>query len=335
MSPAAVENIEARPSAEGKKSDARSWFMTAIKFAISASLIAYLLSGANLGEIWAALNSANMTLIFLSFLLHGVGYFASSYRWKLLLQAQNYEFSVGYLMRSYAVAMFFNNLLPSTIGGDGYRAYDTARQGIPKGKAFAIVIVERFLGMFALMMFAILAFVMATGFIAQMKNLWLWSTLIFAGMILVVWGLFFRRRKITFLDKLMQIKGLHIIGKFLTKVAEAFGPFKGQTKVLGWTMLISLLFQLNVIFHYFLISEALDLHIAFSYFLVIIPVSILIQTLPISINGIGVREGIYVSFLTEMLGSATVEQSLAFSWIGYGMILLLGVLGGIIYIFRK
>lgn len=338
MSQTVTENVEPLNqdvAAPKKKSGAKSWFMTGLKFVISASLIAYLLSGANLGEIWAAVNSANMTLIVVSFLLHGVGYFASSYRWKLLLQAQNYDLSVGYLMRSYAVAMFFNNLLPSTIGGDGYRAYDTSRQNIPKGKAFAIVIVERFLGMFALMMFAILAFVMATGFVAQMENLWIWSALIFGAMLVVVWGLFFRRRKITFLDKMMEVKGLHIIGKFLTKVAEAFGPFKGQTKVLGWTMLISLLFQLNVIFHYYLISEALGLDIGFSYFLVIIPVSILIQTLPISINGIGVREGIYVSFLTEMLGSATVEQSLAFSWIGYGMILLLGVLGGILYIFRK
>ena len=44
---------------------------------------------------------------------------------------------MGYLMRSYAVAMFFNNLLPSTIGGDGYRAFDTSKSGIPKAKALA------------------------------------------------------------------------------------------------------------------------------------------------------------------------------------------------------
>jgi hypothetical protein len=94
-------------------------------------------------------------------------------------------------------------------------------------------------------------------------------------------------------------------------------------------------FQLNVILHFYLISQALGLSIPFSYFLAFIPISILIQTLPVSINGIGVREGIYISFLTEMLGKATVEQSIAFSWIAYGMILLLGILGGVIYAFRK
>jgi uncharacterized protein (TIRG00374 family) len=334
---ASVDNVAGIPEelAAPRKKSAKARLLFLIKFVISASLIYYLLSKANLAEIWLAVENASLGLIFASFLLHGIGYYASSYRWQLLLRDQGYRVPVSYLVRSYAIAMFFNNLLPSTIGGDGYRAYDTARLDIPKGKALAIVIVERFLGLFALMIFAITAFIMAGGMIAQTENLWIWSVLIFLAMLAVVWGLFFRKSEFDWIAKLPRFPGAGIIIKFLTKIGDAFAPFKGRTGVLAVTLLISLGFQLNVIFHYYLIAQALNIDVGFSYFLVFIPISILIQTLPVSINGIGVREGIYVSFLTEMMGKATVEQSLAFSWIAYGMILLLGILGGVIYATRK
>lgn len=334
---ATVDEVQSIAGAQPatRKSRMKRWLMMGIKVLISGTLICVLLSRANLGEIWFAVKSADPLLVILSFALHGVGYFASSYRWKLLLRDQGFAVPVGYLMRSYAVAMFFNNLLPSTIGGDGYRAYDTARRDIPKGKSLTIVLVERFLGLFALMIFAILAFAMATSLIAETENLWLWSMVIFLGMLAGVWLIFFSKNELPLVGKLLSLPGLSLVKKIAGKIAEAFKPFKGRTRVLAWTMLISLIFQLNVIFHYYLISEALGLDIGFGVFLVIIPISIVIQTLPISINGIGVREGIYVSFLTEMLGKATVEQSLAFAWIGYGMILLLGVLGGVLYAFRK
>ena len=337
MSSGTVENVSTVDGRimERKGSDLKGRVMFFVKLLVSAGLIYYLVSSANLAQIWHSVQSANLPLLFVAFLLHAIGYSSSSWRWQLLLRDQNYDVSFFYLLRSYAVAMFFNNFLPSTIGGDGYRALDLTKRGIPKGKAVAIVIVERFLGLFALMIFAILAFSLATSMIAQTENLWIWAVSIFTGMLAIVWMLFFRSGELVLLQKVFSLPGLSLVAKFANKIGEAFAPFKGRTKVLGWTMGISLVFQLNVILHFYLISQALGLGIPFSYFLAFIPISILIQTLPVSINGIGVREGIYISFLTEMLGKATVEQSIAFSWIAYGMILLLGILGGVIYAFRK
>ncbi len=316
-------------------STGKSRLKLALKLTTSAALIYYLLSRADLASIGAAVTSASTTLIVLSFLLHGIGYFSSSYRWHLLLKDQGFDVPVRYLVRSYAVAMFFNNLLPSTIGGDGYRAYDTAKVGVPRAKALAIVIVERFLGMFALMIFAIVAFALAAGMLSKTEGLWLWAVCIFAGMAAGVWLIFFRGSSGNLPALVLRLPGGGILQKILAKIQDAFAPFKGRTRVLAWTMGISLLFQLNVIFHYYLISQALGLNVGFHYYLVFIPLSIFIQALPVSINGIGVREGIYVWFLTDMLKAATIEQSVAFAWIAYGMILLLGIVGGIIYALRK
>ena len=316
------------------KSDPKRWLTMGIKILVSASLILYLVSKTDLAEIWRSARSANMALIWLSFLLHGIGYFSSSYRWRLLLQAQGFEVPVGYLVRSYAVAMFFNNLLPSTIGGDGYRAYDTSKRDIPKLKALAIVVVERFLGLFALMAFALVALALATELTTEIENLWIWSLLAFSAMLAAVWLIFFHSGKVPWLRRILDLPAMSLLNQQVMKVTESFAPFRGQTRVLGWAMLLSLLLQFNVICHYYLISEALGLSIPLAKFLVIIPLSIFVQMVPISINGIGIRESFYVFFLTRIYG-APMAASLAFSWIAYGMILLLGILGGAIYAFRR
>jgi len=317
-----------------KSAGSRKWILAGIKIMISASLIIFLVSKSDVSAIWHAMLSANLVLIILSFLLHGVGYFSSVYRWQLLLKAQGYYVSVGYLLRSYAVAMFFNNLLPSTIGGDGYRAYDTSKCNIPKLKALACVVVERFLGMFALMVFAILALSLATELTTKIENLWFWSFLTFSVMAVGVYMIFFHSGKVPFLRKILDQPVMKFVNKQVMKITESFAPFRGKTKALSWAMALSLLLQLNVIFHYFLISASLGLSIPFVKFLVIIPLAMFIQMVPISINGIGLRESFYVFFLTKIYG-VPIEASLAFSWIAYGMILLLGILGGIIYMFRK
>ncbi len=342
MSTSAVENMQAVTDS-AQKSGIKGWLVTGFKILVSASLIAYLLSQAELAKIWQSMASADMGLIVLSFLLHGIGYFSSSYRWQLLLRAQGFEVPVMYLVRSYAIAMFFNNLLPSTIGGDGYRAIDTARQDIPKLKALAIVVVERFLGMFALLAFAVLALTLATELTMEIANLWVWSLGTFAAMLAMIWLIFFRPvsqgdadapKSNPIVNLIARIPGGGFVRKQVVKMSEAFAPFQGKSKALGWSLALSLLLQFNVIFHYYLISEALGLNVPLMKFLVIIPLSMFVQMIPVSINGIGIRESFFVFFLANIYG-ASYEATLAFSWIAYGMILALGVLGGIIYAFRK
>ena len=336
MSSTVVESVKplAQDALPIRRADPKRWLSTGIKILVSASLIFYLVSKTNLTAIWDSAKSANMLLVLISFSLHGIGYFSSAYRWRILLQAQGIDIPVGYLVRSYAIAMFFNNILPSTIGGDAYRAYDTAKCNIPRLKALAIVVVERFLGVFALMVFAVMALVAATELATRIENLWIWSLATFGAMAAMVWLIFFHHGKVPWLRKILDIPGMSLVNKQMMKITESFAPFRGKTKALSWSLVLSLILQLNVIFHYYLISEALGLSVPFVKFLVIIPLATFVQMIPLSINGIGIRESFYVFFLTTVYG-APIASSLAFSWIAYGMVLLLGILGGVIYAVRK
>ncbi|HDP97799.1 MAG TPA: flippase-like domain-containing protein [bacterium] len=327
-----VKSVVGQPSDQGRRKT-KDLVLTLIKGIISAALIYYLLRKTNMSDIWLSIKSADPWILLLSFSLHAVGYYASAYRWRILALAQKMDLPVSYLVESYAVAMFFNNILPTTVGGDAVRAYDSWRKGFPKLKSIATVGVERFIGMFALVVFAVIAVALTGEISSRVPFLWLWVGLCFVLMWAVLQGIFLQQGKVKVLMKIFDLPGFKIFRKIVDKFSDAFVNFRGKNKALFYSLLLSLLLQINVIFHYYLISEAVGLNIPFIKFWVIIPIALFVQMIPLSINGIGIRENLYVFFLG--LYGATTASAIAFSWIAYAMILALGVFGGILYIFRK
>ena len=78
---------------------------------------------------------------------------------------------------------------------------------------------------------------------------------------------------------------------------------------------------------------ALEFPIPFNHFFLIIPLSIFIMMLPISINGIGIRESIFAFFFLSY--GVSKPEAVAFAWLVYGITILQGVVGGIVYALRK
>ena len=307
--------------------------VTGFKFTVSVLLVYYVLSKTNLSQIWISVKGTNIVVLLLSFSLHAVGYYASAYRWKILLAAHNKKLSVSYLVQSYAVAMYFNNILPSTIGGDIVRAYDTWRAGFPKGKSITVVIVERFLGLLALIVFAVVAIFIATDITEKIPNLSYWVITVFVLMVLMTVFVFVNQKVITKIGKIFELPGLKLFWKLGKKFADAFKEFRGKNKHLFWAIVLSLVLQINVIVHYWLISEALGMNIPLIKFLFVIPIALFVMMVPVSINAIGLREYLFLFFLVPY--GATAAECVAFSWLAYGMILLLGLFGGVILSFRK
>ena len=127
------------------------------KLALSAGLIYWLLQGADLETIWVTVQSARVGALLLAFLMFYIGFGLIALRWQLLLKVENIEARFLYLFKSINIAVLFNNLLPSTIGGDAYRMYDVWRLGGTKTKAIAVILIDRFLGMFALVTYGVIA----------------------------------------------------------------------------------------------------------------------------------------------------------------------------------
>ena len=318
----------AKPAATPQE-NLRKVIFNILKIVVSAGLIYWILQGTNLTEIWAAIQSANLQLLVLAFSLHILGYTISAYRWRLLLRSRGSDSSIMFLVESYIVGAFFNNLLPSTIGGDVYRAYDSYRLGQSKSNALAVVFVDRFLGLLALMVFALLALLSSNQLTENIPYLLLWVVLGTAGMLTFVWLIFMPPKWLP-----RFVANLNIpFGNKIKSIIQAFLDFEGQRTVLLKAFVLSAMLQANVILHYYLISQALNLSIPFFSFFLIIPLATVITMLPISVNGIGVRENVFIFFFAAF--AVTKPEAVAFSWLAYGVVVLQGVLGGLIYAFRQ
>ncbi len=301
------------------------------KIFFSSLLLCYLLNRTNLTAIWCSLKSANYFWIICAFLLHLTGYLFSILRWQLLLSAQKIKVPLRSLLPSYIVGTFFNNFLPTTIGGDTVRAYDTIRYSHSAVKSITVVLVERITGVMALVTIATLALVFEFRIVGNIPLIWI-SVLV---LIIMIFGLILVIQPKA-AEQIGRVFNLPLLNKIKAKAKEAHQAiviYKKEKKRFWGNMAYAFLLQINVILHYYFISLALGFNINPVHFFLIIPIITVILMVPLSINGIGIRENAFVIFLSKF--GVEAAASVALSWIAYGMVVVWGVLGGLIYVFRK
>jgi uncharacterized membrane protein YbhN (UPF0104 family) len=126
-----------------------------VTVAISTILLAWIISRSSFAEIFAAVWSASIPLLLAAYALTVVGTLLTVSRWRLLLQALGAPLPFLRLLHSYLVATFFNNFLPSTVGGGASRAYDCYRMTGGNRRAMSSVVLDRLLGLLALVVFAL------------------------------------------------------------------------------------------------------------------------------------------------------------------------------------
>jgi uncharacterized protein (TIRG00374 family) len=303
------------------------------KVLVSVGLISWLLSQADLGQIWQTIQSANVGLLVLAFVMFFIGYFLSARRWQLLLGALGVPARLWTLVQSFSIAILFNNFLPSTIGGDAYRMYDSFRLGTGKSRAIAVVFIDRVIGLSALILLAFTVSLFAGEVAEQIPLLRLFLLAAMSGILLLAWIVFGSGGKA--LMRLTQGSNplMKIIHAIMGKLYYGFHLFEGRSDVLLKAIGLSLLIQINVVIHCIIITKALHIEVPTLAMFIIVPLSYLIMTAPISINGIGLRESVFVFFFG--LYGVSPEQALAFSFVSFAMIIAQGVVGGIVLMVRR
>jgi uncharacterized protein (TIRG00374 family) len=311
----------------------RSAILLGLKILISIGLISWLLSRADLASIWNTIKGADVGLLAIGFTMFYIGYFITARRWQLLLRALGVQARVMTLLQSFTIAMFFNNFLPSTIGGDAYRIYDSYRMGAGKARAVAVIFIDRIIGLSALLLLAFTASLFAGEVAAQIPLLRLFLVAAVAGIITLAWIVFGNGGKTLLRLTAGNHPLLKIAHRIMDKLYSGFHLFQGRADVMSKTIGLSLLLQINVVIHSLIIATALHIEIPVIAMFIIIPLAYLIMTAPISINGIGLRESIFVFFFG--LYGVPQEQALAFAFTAFGMILAQGVVGGIVFMLRR
>lgn len=302
-----------------------------LRVVVSGVLITYLLYKVDIKSIFSSLNSVNPFWLALAFSLVFVGNLISGYRWKLLLATQDIYIPLKTLIFSLLVGRFFNNFLPSTIGGDIVRVYDTSKYSKNTAVSMTAILIERLTGFLALLFIA--AFALVFGFHTIGDTFLLWVLIGFFSLVLLLFLGLFNPTLSRQIRRIFDFRGLSRIKGKIDKVYQALNLYKSKRKGLLVTFLLGLGLQVTAVAHYYLIGLALDLDVSLLYFFIIIPIVLLILLLPVSINGIGVRENAYVLFFGKIGVEGSI--SIALSWLAFGMMLVVGIIGGVIYAARK
>ncbi|MCK4931071.1 MAG: flippase-like domain-containing protein [Candidatus Aminicenantes bacterium] len=307
-------------------------FVFTLKFVFSASVLAFILiSQTSLRDIFTTLKEADHLLLGISFSLHALGLVISAIRWQILIKAQDDWVPIGFLAKSYLVGSFFNLFLPTRIGGDVVRIWDGSRYSKSLIKSSAIVLVERLSGVIVLFLFAFCVSLIRLDMAQQFPVIWVSLILGFFGLSLLV--LFLTPVAGIILGILPEKSPLIATQQKILRFRETILFYRKRKGALGKAFFWATLLQINVIFHYYLIGQALHLEIALMDYFIFIPIVHLILLIPITINGLGLREGAYLEiFRYYGISSAA---AISFSWIDLAFMLIVGIVGGIIYIFRK
>jgi uncharacterized membrane protein YbhN (UPF0104 family) len=257
---------------------------TVVKLLVSLGLLYFVLRGIDMGALWAQLKSAHTGWLFLALAVYGAMVFVSVWRWQLLLRAQDVDVPTSMLAHSFWVALFFNNFLPSNIGGDVIRIADTAPHTGSRTLATTVIIVDRILGLFALFLVATIGVWAASAFGVSVPGAgWLTIATVVAavvgGPLYAVPGLLGR-----LLGPLRAVGHPWILER-AELFEEAFVRFRARPHSMVAAFGGALVVQLTLVVFYALTARSLAIPLPLVLAGVLIPISLVIQMAPISING--------------------------------------------------
>jgi len=314
------------------KSAARSVLMPFVKAAISLALLAFLFSKVDTARLWSAARHASVSWLAGALALYGVMVVASAWRWGLLLTAQDVRLPFTTLTSSFLVATFFNNFLPSNIGGDVIRIADTAPAAGSKTLATTVVLLDRGLGLIGLVFIAALGASVGTRFAngGPVAPVMLWAGLA-AAMAVATPALF---RPHSFARLLQPLRRLHPewVDTRLARLTSALSRFGQAPAALLGCLLGALLVQTVLVGFYLAIAYSLNIPIGFAELAVIVPTTFIVQMVPLSMNGFGVREATF-GFYFQSLG-LPLESALLISFMGAALIMLFSLSGAVAYVTR-
>ena len=300
------------------------------KLAVMGGLLAVLYRNVDFAEFRAALAGLRwgwLPLIYALFLLNTT---LSAWKWKMLLAADGVQVTLPRLLSSYLIGTFFNLFLPSSIGGDSYRVVDASRHG-GAAKSFASVFADRLTGFLALAIWGLLFSAIGWSRLPDKRILFL-PVLVFGLMAAMVFALV-QRTALVAVWRFLRLDRLSKLDVFLHRFLDSLAGYHADRALLANVFGISLFFQMMAIAIIFCISQALAWQVPFIYFCIFVPLITLGEALPISIFGIGVRDGLYVFFFAQ--AGAGREPALALALVYVLITIVYSLLGGVLFLLRK
>jgi uncharacterized protein (TIRG00374 family) len=302
-----------------------------LKLIITILLILFILSKVDYQAIIAVLLGIRLWYIFWLLVIAFIMVLISCMKWQLFLKKQGIRTPLYHLFLYYLVGYFFNNLLPSSIGGDLFRSYFLGQDIDSQAKSFSSVFLERITGLIALLLVGVIALAFNMR-LYQDTSILLCIAAMFLILLAVVLFFLFEQLKDILLALIGRLKVLKPIQKAFNKFYASVHFFKGQKRILGVSMIYSFAFHLMTIVNTLVCCWAISIQPNVLDLAVTVPIIMLISVIPVSISAIGLWEGAfaYFFFIIGIEPAAAVSVALILR----AKSILLGLVGGLIFLLR-
>jgi uncharacterized protein (TIRG00374 family) len=309
----------------------KRWFRIAATAAVTGLAAAYLISKVDLRKTVDTIGNASIPWLVLSAVLTLITVPPQAWRWQMLLRARNVPESLAWLTRAYFVSYAVGQVLPTGVGGDASRMYETTRRHPGQGSPIAgSIVLERAIGGAVTLVLAALGLVLAIGHYPIGPYLWIEALFVIgtlaAGAVVFSAGL--RRHLRRLVPLLTRLK----VEKYVRALYEGIHGFRYHVSTMLVVGVITLAAQVSRIFAIWAGGRAVGVEVGIRPYVVLGPLLFLVMLVPFTVNGLGVREAFFVSFLGRLGVSA--DAAFATGLIFFIMTLLLALPGLVIILWE-
>ena len=303
-----------------------SGFKKLLQTLAAIAIFTVLFAIVNLQELWAVLSGLSLELFIYLMLISVILIYISSIKWQIFLESFGAKVSVIRLFHLYLLGYFVNVLVPSYLGGDAARSWYLGKK-VGQRESFTSTILERYTGLFAMLTLGVVFVWFVDQVPWQARLAVVLMTVGFAAATLVALS----PKTIAWLRRFSRLEPLL---KNLEKIQQGLHVARSNKLLMLKTLALSYLFHtftvVNVLFTAWAVGWW-DPPLADIF--VVLPIILIIGSLPISPSGLGLQEGAFVYFL-HGLGASTAQA------LGLGIILraksyLLALWGGLAWLFIR
>lgn len=289
----------------------KTWLRITVTLLLSALLLVYV---ADIHVVMETLSHCDPLWAVVAVFAWFIDRVVMSYKWGLLLNIRGYSISLAQRLMIYCSAMMWGLALPSTVGADGIRVMLARRFGVRVDDTLATILVERGIGFIAALLTAVVSLVILRAMLPQ-------DAIYDYGLALGVCGLLAAIAILLFsftdnaLNSVMRLIPRRFAdssaARLLARLHEAYAALATDRPRIAAFSALTLLEHVLVIICYGLVAIALNVEFNPMFMLAAVPLAILVSRLPISLDGLGVYEGIFVAIMA--LGGVKPADALAVS----------------------
>lgn len=278
-------------------------------------------------DIRRILFSCRIDYLIFSILLFIFNVVTISWRMKIVFNGEGLALSLLDSTRLNFIGYFFNNFMPTAVGGDIVKAHCASQANDDKIKSYTSVIMDRIVGLYSFLILAAIALLLTRGSL----NMPFLPQIIF--IMLIGWAVIFylvtHQEAEAKMERLFLKIKLGKIGEQLNLAYKTVNDYRNKLDVIIKSLLVSVFSQCVYFLTIYLFFISLGSKIEIGTIFLIMPIVSYLSMLP-SIGGLGVREGAMVALFGPIAGK---EIAFAVSILLLVGLFVLSLLGWISYIY--